>query len=227
MNDADLETLWKFVRGDLPASEFEKWLYASSDFEKDAGNEFYLEIISTNFNAKPEVYVLKQRLNTFMRRKFPLDCECMALSNDAVTDMGSKQEERIWETLELVKKYGESRWWLGLCQCNKCEQYWLMAQESRQNDIHCFKRLKKIEIEKIIQDNVWPKSFETLEELFAIGRDKKCSVRFVEKFSPALISSVKDLQEARHDITISEIASLLNIDEIHVAQICDKIADFK
>lgn len=227
MDNQNQQIMWQFIRGDLPIQEFEKWLYASNDFENAAGKEFYLEVISTNFKANPEVHLLKQKLEAFMRQKLPLDCECVALPDLAVTDMGSEQEERVWETLEEVKRYGESRWWLGLYQCKKCGQYWLVAQEGRQNDIHCFKRLNSAEAEKIIQNNEWPKCFETIEELFAIGKDNSRSVRFIEPLDSSLVYSVEDLLKTRPNISVAEIASLLNIDESLAAQIYNKVAGSK
>ncbi len=227
MDDPNQKIMWQFIRGDLPTPEFEKWLYANSDFETTAGKEFHLEVISTNFKANPDVYVLKKKLEEFMRQKLPMDCECIALPNLAVTDMGSEQENRLWERLEEVKRYGESRWWLASYQCKKCRQYWLVAQESRQNDIHLLKRLDNTEAEKIIQNNEWPKCFETLEELFAIGRDNNRSVRFMEPLDSSLVYSVDDLLKTRPNISTSEIASLLNIKEGLATQIRSKVVGSK
>jgi hypothetical protein len=227
MDDQNQQIMWQFIRGDLPVQDFEKWLYANGDFKAAAGKEFHLEVISANFKANSDVYVLKKKLEEFMRQKLPLSCECIALPNLAVTDMGSEQEERVWETLEEVKVYGETRWWLALYKCKKCGQYWLVAQESRHNDIHCLKRLNNAEAEKIIQNNEWPKSFETLEELFAIGRDNNRSVRFMEPLDSSLVYSAEDLLKTRPDISVSEIASLLNIDENLATQIYNKVGGSK
>lgn len=227
MDVQNQKIIWQFIRGDLPVKEFEMWAYASNDLENTATKDFYLEIISANFKVNPDVYVLKKKLEQFMRLNVPLNCECLALPNLAVTDMGSEQENRVWGTLEEVKRYGELCWWLGLYQCKKCEQYWQVAQETRQNDIHCLKRLDKTGAEKIIQNNEWPKSFETLEELFAIGRDNNRSVRFMNPMDSSLTYSVGDLLKTRPDISVSEIASLLNIDESIAIQIYNKFDGFK
>lgn len=226
MDDQNQKIMWQFIRGDLPVQDFEKWLYASSDFENAAEKEFHLEVISTNFKADADIYVLKKKLEEFMRQKLPLSCECIALPNVAVTDMGSEQEEHIWKTLEEIKVYGEDLWWLALYKCKKCNQFWLAAQESRQNDIHCLKRLNSAEAEKIIQNNEWPQSFQTLEELFAIGRDHNRSVSFVESLNSSLVYSIEDLLKTRPNISLSEIASLLNIDESVAAEIYNKVRCF-
>jgi hypothetical protein len=227
MDNQNQQIVWQFIRGDLPVQEFEKWLYANNDFENTVGQEFYLELISANFKANPDVYLLKQKLGEFMRQKVPLSCECVALPNLAVTDMGSEQEEHIWETLEEAKVYGEARWWLALYKCKKCGQYWLVAQESCHNDIHCLKRLETIEAETIIQNDEWPKSFETLEELLTIGRDNNRSVLFIDPSDSSLAYCAEDLLKTRPDISVSEIASLLNIDKSLAAQIYNKVSSAK
>ncbi len=42
-------TIWKFTRNDLPAVEFEQWVYAHPELEKFWGNEFYLSTAKTKF----------------------------------------------------------------------------------------------------------------------------------------------------------------------------------
>src|SRR4051812_45600679 len=132
-----------------------------------------------------------------MHKKATLNCECLALTNIMVTDMGSEFDNRIWKALKEIKAYGEERWWLALYGCENCTQYWLVAQESRHNDIHIFKPLEKPDAEKIISSNEWPKHFETLEELLTIGRENGRSVVFVDPLDSCLSSSIKDLQKER------------------------------
>lgn len=224
MDDQNRKIIWQFIRGDLPVRAFEEWSYVNKYLEDDIGQQLYIEVISTNFKELHDVCVLRKTLEEFMRQKLHLSCECVALSNLAVTEMGSEQEERIWETLEETKVYGESRWWLALYLCRNCAQFWLVAQESRQNDVHCLKRMDKVEAEEIIKNNEWPKYFETLEELLAIGRDNNRSVRFVDPLNSSLVYSIEDLKKARPNISNMEIASLLNIDESLVYQLCSRVA---
>ncbi len=214
----------QFIRGDLPTSEFESWLYKNSNFEDVAGEEFYLEVISTNFKNKPALYDLKQKLEEYMRQKLPLSCECMSVPNITLTNMGSPRESQIFSTLEEIKEYAKERWWLHLSQCKNCSQFWLVAQESRQYDIHYFKRLEKADAENIIQNNTWPKCFETLEELFVMGKHSNVFVEFVDPLDSSLIHSVEDLKKARPEISTAEIASLLNIDECVAIEISNNIS---
>lgn len=206
-------TIWEFIRGDLPVADFENWLYTNSGLEHVFGEDFYLEVISANFKNNNDIYILKARLGEFLRQKFPLDCECITLPDMAITYMGDEHEEHIWKSLEKVKVYGEPRWWLALYQCKKCVQYWLIAQESQQNDIHCYRRIEEAEAEKIIHNKKWPKHFGTLEELLIIGRVNNQSGKFINFLAPSLVHFIEELRWNRPGRGIGEIAILLNIDE--------------
>lgn len=172
LNHSKITPLWEFIRGDLSSAEFEQWLYASKDVENVLGNQLYLELIATDFNNASTVYLIKKKLEIFLRKENQLACECLALSNDAALDMGSEKSERILSTLTTVKAYGEPRWWLSLNQCNKCNQYWLMAEESENYDIYFFKRLDSSLASSIIQDNKWPNDFQSYQELIVTDKNK-------------------------------------------------------
>ncbi len=220
MDSAEQLIMWQFVRGGLLISEFEKWLYQNSHFEDIAGNEFYLEVISTDFNNKSEVYLLKNKLDDFLRERWTLSCECVALSDLAIIGEGSEYWEQVFETIVKVKQYGELRWWLLLCQCNKCNQYWLIGRDSRINDVDILKRLESVMAEEIIKKNDWPDCFMTFEELFILSMNNDWSVRFENPYSPELIATIQDLRKKRPSISIAEIAFLLNIEEAYVQILC-------
>jgi hypothetical protein len=50
--DPILQQLWRFVRDDVPAAQFEQWVYSEPDLESHLGCELYLLTISTNFADK-------------------------------------------------------------------------------------------------------------------------------------------------------------------------------
>jgi len=186
LNNSDQQILWKFIRGDSSSPEFEQWLYSDENVENAVGNEFYLEVISTDFNDKSALSLLKKKLESFLRQTEPLNCECIALADNAVTDEGSEHWEKVFATLIEIKSYGESRCWLSLNQCSKCSQYWLVAQESTVNDIDLFKRIDTSMAHKVIQENKWPEHFQTFEELLILGKNNNRSVRFEYPFCNAL-----------------------------------------
>ena len=141
------------------------------------------------------------------------DCYCVNLHGSAVVDMGSEEHISVFASLTEIKSYGDQRWWLSLHQCSSCSQHWLVAEESQQNDVYCFKRLDEKTSQKIIDDNEWPPYFETLEELLIIGRNNDKSVSFVDPIGDSSLAySIQELKKARPNITNEEIASLLSID---------------
>jgi len=220
MNET-LETLWKFVRGDLSTADFESWIYVDKNLEGIIGNEVYLELISINYKSSAKAYEARQTIKESLS-KFPKSCGCITLADADITDMGSEKEEAVFETLNEIKSHGEPYWWLALYQCKACEQNWLTAQETRQNDIHCFKRLTIEDAKKIKDFNDWPKHFKTYEELLLIGKEHGCSVRFIDPLNSSMVYTISDLANERPGISVSEIAALLSIDPELAQNLCKK-----
>lgn len=222
MNKSDQQIIWEFIRGDLHASKFEKWIYDCSSFENLAENEFYLEVISTDFNDKSEIYLLKKKLEEFLRQKYPLSCECITVADFDILDEGDERWRHVRDSifLVIVKNPDQPNWQLLLGKCKQCSQYWLIAEEFSINDIELLKRLDNAVADKIIQKNEWPEHFKTLEELLAIGKLNDRSVRFVDYVARGLIEAVQELKKDRPNITLAEIAFLLNIDEVRAQALC-------
>lgn len=220
MNET-IEKLWKFVRGDLSTSDFESWIYADKNLEDMLGNEDYLELISVDYKSSAKAYETRQKIKQHLSR-FPQKCQCIILADVDLTDMGSEKEEKVFETLDEIKAHGEPYWWLALYKCKTCEQNWLIAQETRQNDVHCFKRISIDEAEKIQTSDTWPGYFKTYEELLLIGKNNGRSVRFVDPMDSSMIYTIADLAKEKPGITVSEIASLLSLDKELAEDMCRK-----
>ena len=47
-----MQQRWRFVPWDVPAAQFEQWVYSEPDLESHLGCELYLQTISTNFADK-------------------------------------------------------------------------------------------------------------------------------------------------------------------------------
>lgn len=217
------QTIWKFIRGDLATDEFERWVYENKDMEEIMGGEFYLEIISADYQSKSPVYELKQKLEEYIRQSAPLSCQCITLADTAWSHMGSERAKAVFATLKRARNFGDPLWWLHLDQCKSCRQYWLVAQEERQNDIFCFKRLASEEGLQIRKTNIWPEHFKTYEELLVLGRDNGCRVSFIDPLNDSsLIHTTLDLARNRPGISVSEIASLLNIDHDLAVEVCKR-----
>lgn len=204
-------TIWEFIRGDLRASEFEHWLYSNEALENLFGESLYLDLISTNYKDKDELYNSKNKLTKFVKNKFPQKCCCIELADTAVIDFGEYASE-VFSTLDEVKKRGGKYWWLSVYKCKVCNQVWLFGSEERHNDVYCFKRLDENSFLNICQNNIWPPDFDKYSSLIMLGYEAGARVRFVTPFESSLQYTIQDLAEEQPGITVTEIAKLLNLD---------------
>ena len=217
------QIIWEFIRGDLATDEFEKWLYKAKELEELVGGEFYLEIVSTDYQSKSQIYELKQNLREKLHLSDDLRCQCITLANTAITDMGSDRDKAVFATFKTIRNFGEPLWWLSLYNCTICRQFWLVAHEENQNDINCLKRLTNDEGTQIAESNKWPKHFRTYEELLIIGRDNGCSVTFVDPLNDSsLIYTAINLAKERPGISVAAIASLLSLDHELAVEVCKR-----
>ena len=222
MNEEIIQNIWMFVRGDLDAKSFEAWVYQFNELESILSEEFYLEIISTDYKSASKIYELRQKLEEWLRKSNDLACQCVSLANIDITHMGSEREDEVFKTLQEIKAHGEPLWWLALHRCSVCMQNWLTAQETRQNDVHCFKRLTNNESDKITKENSWPEYFRTYEELLKLGKENGCSVHFIDPLNSSPVYTAIDLAKERPGISVSEIASLLDVSHELAIEICKK-----
>lgn len=218
MNQSDLETLWKFVRGDLTAPDFEVWLYAHKELEAGLGNALYLELRSANYRHHEDVFDVREKLRTSLRP--PLKCECLPLSGLAVIPMGCDGlDQRFFATVEEVRAYGRDLWWLHMSRCKVCGQNWMIAQEERIYDDYMLKRLTTEEARQIVENGKWPDDFLTYEKVLKVGQTFSKACRFLDPMSYSLIDTVKDLKRGRPDITKAEMSALLGITIEHVSEL--------
>jgi hypothetical protein len=236
--DPVLAMLWKFVRGDLPASEFEMWLYSQPELELQLGKESYLAAISTDFSHGSEVWKLRCALAPLARAGTRVGCVCIRLRDVDVVDMGTFQApqpafegERSWShedvlrTLDEVRRRDTPLWWLWAARCRACGQGWLVGSEERQNDVYCMKRLAPEQLQEIIGHGNWPPDFDTYEALLHIGLDAGRSVRFVDPLSSSMNATVVALAKARPGISVSEIARLLSVDVALARELARRAAE--
>lgn len=138
--------------------------------------------------------------------------------------MGSEKETLIFSNLKEVKSYGDPYWWLALYKCDFCHQNWLIAQESRHNDIHCYKRLSKEITEEILNHNNWPPHFKKYEELLLLGKKMARNVSYVDPLSSKeLFYTIVDLAKEHTNIKASYIMDLLNLNHETATILCKEI----
>jgi hypothetical protein len=218
MNQNDLETLWKFVRGDLAAPEFESWLYNNEKLEDALGSALHFELISANYRNHEDVFDIQEKLRTFLRP--PLKCECLPLPDRTIIPMGCDGlDKRFFATVQEIRSYERNLWWLHLSHCKVCGQNWMIAQEERIYDDYMVKRLTEEEASLIIHTDKWPDDFLTYEKVLKVGQALSKACRFFDPMSYSLIDTVKDLRRDRPEITTAEMATLLGITAEHVNEL--------
>ena len=140
-------------------------------------------------------------------------CACGSLSDLAHVPMGGDgMDEKFLATVNQAKSYGPSKWWLWLGKCSACEQDWLVAQEERIFDEYFLKKLAVEQAHNVMYSDQWPQEFSTYENVLRVGGTMATHCRFLERTSPSLVWTAEDLRTERPDITISEIAALLDVD---------------
>lgn len=218
--------LWRFVRGDDPARAFEAWAYRERLLEAQLGEDLHMKIASTNFGDRHAVWSLRERLGQILRAEPDAECFCVRLRDRETVGMGTYdppspafEEDRDWSgeevlrTLDVVHKAPKPRWWLAVVTCSACGQAWLMAQESRHNDIYILQRLDAGERREIEDNERWPSGFERYEQLLAIGRAQGHSVGYVDPLgSTELQATMADVARERPGVRLSELAELLGLD---------------
>jgi hypothetical protein len=129
-----------------------------------------------------------------------------------------EESEPVLATIEHRRSRAEPFWWLWCGRCNRCAQWWLVAQEERQNDVFCLRRLADYEATALLENNTWPPDFDSYEGLLRRGLKAGKSARFVfPEHDESLRWTIADLARARPGIRVSELAELLNL-EIDVAE---------
>lgn len=165
-------------------------------------------------------------------RTHPISCRCPRVPDLAVIGMGSSAyvgagqlSDAVLESFEVVKERGEAYWWVSLQQCSVCGQGWLVAQEPRQNDVFCLRKLDVQQRAAIENDDQWPSDFDNYEQLLELGLKAGHSVRFVDPLEAGSQSwTVEDLARARPGIRVTEIARLLNLEPRIASLLAKRVA---
>lgn len=140
-------------------------------------------------------------------------CCCSELADIAIIGMGDAEgmDARIFETLDLVRNYGDEKWWLYASTCRACGQNWMVAQEERIHDNYCLRRIDRDAINEIADHSRWPDDFLTYEQILRLGREAGYVATFLDPKSPALVETAQDLRRARPEISIEDVAYALAI----------------
>jgi hypothetical protein len=216
-------SLWEYIRGDLPQKIFDDIFLSDLSYQKYFGEELWLLVAEADYQNKDITFKIKKRLKEFLYDNHPQPCKCIEIKNIDIVDMGEDSDLKF-RTLHRIMDRGEPYWWLYLSLCDKCNQYWLVAQEERQNDVFIMKRLNEEQALAILGKNEWPSDFDHYETLLFIGKGAGKSVRFHDPLlSISLGATIEDLAKDSPGIKLSKIASLLNLDINTALIICTKV----
>lgn len=119
--DDTLAWLCAFIRRDIDVEQFESWLYEHSNLEAVLGDEYYLNLISTDFSQRKNVYTTRRDLANFVRSKIGIKCACLFTADvfsylDVLYDDWSRFIEEVHCDKEM--------WWLQLGRCSCCGEWW-------------------------------------------------------------------------------------------------------
>jgi hypothetical protein len=218
MDDAQFQRLWAFARGDAEAAAFEQWFFGQADLEEPLGSALHWALLSGDYADRNEVAGLRRALGEALRRL--ARCECPALRDLAVVDMGGDgQDERPFATVHPVCDHGGRQWWLYLSRCEACGQHWMVAQDDRIYDIFAMRRIDPAAAAGIVQAGEWPAEFLTYEAVLKVGQESGRAFRLLDPMSHALVQTAADLRAERADIAVEEMAYLLRITPSLVARL--------
>jgi hypothetical protein len=143
-------------------------------------------------------------------------CCCKVLVDLAVIPMGGNGlDELVFASFETVQRHGGAQWWLSVSTCQICRQDWMIAQDERIYDNYYIRRIAAETKRDIVEWDLWPDEFLTYEKVLRLGRSYGRYFKFVDSYSPALVTTIFDLRQERPDISIEEMADLLHISVPH------------
>ena len=149
-------------------------------------------------------------------------CCCATLGDFAVVGMGDSEgrDERVFSSLEHIADHGGDKWWLYLARCSACKTDWMVAQDDRIHDNFYLRRLSTDDASAIRKHGQWPQEFLRYEDVIRLGPDKNSYAKFFN--SDDLTDTVKELIEARSEITAGEVAYLFCLSDGEAKRLMDR-----
>jgi hypothetical protein len=98
----------------------------------------------------------------------------------------------------------------------------MIAQEERVHDNYYLKRLSADQIMAIVERADWPRDFLRFEDVIKLGPDNNKVALFFD--TNDLTDTVKELIEARNDISAAEVAYLFCLSDGEAQRLMDRAA---
>lgn len=192
-----LETVWRFARGDMPASEFEDWLYAHAQAELQLGEDAYLEAISLDYRNTRQVAEFRSKLGRCLPRTS--ECRCEAIPDWGLVTLGRWTSEGF----EHIEQQEHTPYWLQAMICKTCKTHWIVGQDNIIYDVWIVVRATCRDISRI----------KTYRGLLSQAIRSGAMVGYEHPMqSVELPWAIKELAQETPGISVTEMTALLPAD---------------
>ena len=99
----------------------------------------------------------------------------------------------------------------------------MIAQDERIHDNYYLRRLTPNEMEAIVKQGVWPPEFLKFEDVIKLGPDNNKAAHFFNVDD--LTDTVKELLEARSDISAADVAYLFCLPNKRAARLMKRASE--
>ncbi|MBC7283497.1 hypothetical protein [Hoeflea sp.] len=200
LSPQSIDCLWRFARGDMPAKDFESWIYQSTTIEDELGERDYLDVISIDYKISEQTRSFRQTLLAILPA--PADCDCHTLCDTDFIEMGEWVPAA--DVIVTDREVDGIPWRFNLT-CIICETQWLVAVEERIYDIWLIRRASCAP---------WPEVL-TYRGLLALAKRAASGVCYQDPTNSIEIpAAICDLAEENPGIPLSEIVAVLPIDAV-------------
>jgi hypothetical protein len=150
------DVLWRFVRRDLTAPEFEQWLYQSPELERLLGHERYLELLSADYRDPTVVHATRLHLRSWLLPAKEYACSCVEWQTRQMLPMRAETANLLEEEFRTRRERTPC---LKLVECQQCGQHWYVAVDTIDDDFS-FLRLDTAAAAAIRERDEWPTDFD-------------------------------------------------------------------
>ena len=157
------QTLWSFVRGDISAEDFERFVYASGELEGLLGKDKYLELLAAGYRDENDILELKQMLRVWLEENRHRICDCMTWNRNQIIPLGCETPFDVFLlTFEVLK---ERNPWLELVRCKMCSQDWYIATDTVDDEYRLLRPTEE-QVNEIVSLDKWPSLFDDVKNVW-------------------------------------------------------------
>lgn len=165
------DVLWCFARGDMPAVEFETWLYANHEdaqLEASCGPDLLLALLETPYGSEEHVHHARSTTRAQLLQSEPLKCRCPTWRDVEALPLGLDTATMQQANLDDYFRYSviaRRTPWLECVECRECGQAWYLGTDTSDHDEHRLVRLDEYGVSDI-RRGLWPTVFDEWEAVW-------------------------------------------------------------